>query len=138
MGIEIAFGGGLGNLGFRAEQTVISYRAHEELPEASLHGFAAALRNLFEGMAKASSDFLLAPDGCEFYFLLIVRPPTLHLDLAQTVVVPFQRTRRIDLHDQMGAAAAYVACRLADLGTPVWLSPGTRRTPARLDPAEIR
>lgn len=140
MAIEAVFGYELGNLMRPPESTILASRLHEELPETSLLAWGRGLCDLLTGMASACSTFALAHEGNQFYFLLIVRPSTLHLDIAQVVHVNLGRTRRVTVREQMATAAARIACQLADLGTPAWLetapTPGPRQ-PARLDAADL-
>lgn len=135
--IEIVFGTGLGDMRRSAQSTVLAYRGHEEPPETSLRAFAAGLHERLAGMARDCSTFVLAPEGERFYFLLLVHRPTLGLDVAQTVTFTVDRTRRVTIREQMAGAAASIACRLADLGTPAWLAPHEPRVPARLDAASL-
>lgn len=139
MAIEAVFGYELGNLIHPPENTVLAYRAHEEPPETSLLAWARGLCDLLTGMAQASSAFTLARDGDQFYFLLMVRPATLHLDITQHVHFSVGRTRRVTVREQMATAAAQIACRLSDLGTPAWLAsaPHGPRQPAKLDPLDL-
>lgn len=139
MAIEAVFGYELGNLIRPPEATILGSRGHEELPESSLIAFARGLCDLLTGMASASSHFALAREGDQFYFLLIVRPSTLHLDVSQHVHFTFGRTRRVTVREQMATAAARIACQLADLGTPAWLAhaPNGPRQPARLDASDL-
>lgn len=139
MAIEAVFGAGLGNLWQSPEATILAGRQRVDVPEFSLLAFARGLCDLLTGLATSSTEFVLSRDGADFYFLLVVRKPTLGLDLPQTVTIPLQRTRRVSPREQMATAAARVACQLADLGTPHWLAsepPGPRR-PATLDPMDL-
>lgn len=138
MAIEAVFGSGLGDLRRSPESTVLAHRSHEQPPETSLRAFGRGLCDLLAGLAQASSDFTLAPEGAQFYFLLIVNKPTLGLDLPQTVTFTVGRTRRVSVREQMATAAARIACQLADLGSPAWLANESGpRTPARLDAADL-
>ena len=138
MAIEAVFGSGLGNLRLSPEATVLAHRSREEPPETSLQAWGRGLCDLLTGLATASSAFTLAPDGAQFYFLLIVKKPTLHLDMPQTVRFTLNRTRRVSVREQMATAAAQIACRLADLGTPAWtVAISGPRQPAKLDPLDL-
>jgi hypothetical protein len=140
MAIEAVFGSGLGDLRRSPESTVLAHRSREEPPETSLLAWGRGLCDLLTGLATSTSDFTLAKDGASFYFLLIVSKPTLHLDLPQTVTFTLNRTRRVSVREQMATAAAQIACRLADLGTPRWLENAPQRGPrqhARLDPLDL-
>lgn len=140
MAIEAVFGSGLGDLRRSPESTVLAHRSREQLPETSLIAFGRGLCDLLTGLASATGDFTLAPDGATFYFLLIINKPTLHLDLPQTVTFTLNRTRRVSVREQMATAAAQITCRLADLGTPRWLADAPHSGPrkaARLDPLDL-
>lgn len=138
MAIEAVFGYELGNLIYAPEATILASRLHDEPPETSLLAWGRGLCDLLTGMAQASSHFALAREGDQFYFLLIVRPSTLHLDLPQVVHFSVGRTRRVTVREQMATAAARIACQLADLGTPAWTQDtvGPRQR-ARLDPLDL-
>lgn len=139
MAIEAVFGSGLGNLWRSPESTVLAHRSREEPPETSLLAWGRGLCDLLTGLATSSGAFTLAPEGATFYFLLIVSTPTLHLDLPQTVTFTLNRTRRVSVREQMATAAAQIACRLADLGTPAWIAQEPRgpRQPAYLLAADL-
>lgn len=131
MGIEIVFGRGLGDLSQSAEATVLAYRANEHLPEYSLPIFAAALRDLLAGMAQDCTEYVLAPTGARFYFLLVVKRPTLGLEVSQSVHFFVDRVRNVPIREQMTTAAARIACQLVDLGAPRWIAADAPRVQTR-------
>lgn len=137
MALEILFGTGLGDLRQRAEDTVIAYRSNVDLPEYSLEACARGLHELLAGMARDSSVFALSPEGQEFYFLAIVRPPTLGLEVDKQVLFTVRRVAHLSIPEQMDQPAREIAATLADLGTPRWIDPSQPREPAHL-PDSVR
>jgi hypothetical protein len=129
--MEVLFGTGLGDLRQRAEDTVIVHRS-VDLSEYSLDAFAQSLHAVLASMAGTAADFALAPAGTAFYFLLIVRPPTLGLEVPKSVLIPFTRMQ-ISAYEQLEAPARRIAEQLADLGTPAWIDPSQARVAAHLD-----
>jgi len=129
MAIEIVFGAGLGDLRFAAEQTILAHRRAIDLPEDSFESFAAGLNELLYGMARDCADYVLAPDGARFYFLLLVKKPTLGLDFNQSVTFTVDRTYRVPIPQQFHTAAVQIAAQLADLSEPRWMERGDPRRP---------
>jgi hypothetical protein len=127
MAIEIVFGQGLGALQMQAEQTVLAHRSHIDLPETSLEAFAHGLHELLAGMAGGSADFVLSPENAEFYFLLIVSKPSLGLEYHKVITLNVYHRIDTDTRAQMKAPAHDIACKLADLGNPVWEDPNHRK-----------
>lgn len=133
MALEIVFGTGLGDLTQSAEMTVLSYRSDIEPNAWSLQALAESLHEILSGMARDSSDFILAPEGQEFYFLAIVRPPTLGLELPKQVMFTVRRMHHLSPHEQIREPAKRIAEQLADLGTPSWIDSTQPRQPERVE-----
>ncbi len=132
MPIEIVLGAHLGDLRYAPEQTILAHRRDLDLPESSFDAFAAGLNELLSGMARDCSDYVLAPNGAQFFFLLLVKKPTLGLDFNQSVTLPVTRLLSVPIAQQFHDAAMKIAAQLADLGEPRWMERGDPRRPKHL------